>query len=273
VSERAGRDEKLTPQGSIIWYELMTSEAAAAERFYGELVGWRFATHPGATAAGGAYRLLSAPDAPVGGMMEVDGDMNQAGGRPLWVAYFAVDDVDASAERLVGAGGRLLMGPLDLPGVGRVALAADPFGAVFYIMRPTPPPGEDGAQSRSFDEEAIGHCAWNELTTTDLQGALAFYGDQFGIAKGDTMPMGEMGDYQFIHHGGRMIGGAMQGAHPDQPRGWTHYFRVPSIDSAQAKLEAGGGTILAGAHQVPGGDWVLICVDPQGARFGLTGAR
>jgi hypothetical protein len=261
------REAMTNKHGSFIWYELMTDDADAAQRFYADVVGWDVAAHAGAAAGGGDYRILSASDGGVGGLMQLDPKCH-GDARPTWLGYFGVDDVDASAAGISAAGGKVMMGPMDLPGVGRVAMVSDPQGLPFYIMR-----GASEASSNAFDADAVGHCAWNELVTSDLAAAMDFYGTQLNIAKGDVMPMGDMGDYQFMDHDGAMIGGAMKSFAPQQPLGWTFYFRVADVDAAHDKIASGGGKVMMDIHQVPGGDWVVIALDPQGARFGVVGAR
>ena len=85
--------------------------------------------------------------------------------------------------------------------------------------------------------------------------------------------MGEMGEYKFIAHNDVDIGAIMQKP-PQMPVPmWNHYFRVPSIDAARAAVEANGGTVMMGPHEVPGGDWIIQGTDPQGAMFALVGAK
>jgi predicted enzyme related to lactoylglutathione lyase len=86
------------------------------------------------------------------------------------------------------------------------------------------------------------------------------------------MDMGEMGEYRFIDYRGTRVGalcGVMQG----QPPKWRFYFRVPSISAAKQTAEEEDGTIRMGPHQVPGGDWIIIGSDPQGAEFALVGGE
>ena len=113
---------------------------------------------------------------------------------------------------------------------------------------------------------------WNELSTSDPAGARKFYGDQFGWATNDFMDMGEMGEYRFIDHHGKRLG-ALCGVMPGQQPKWRYYIRVPSISAAKTTAEAKGGTIHMGPHQVPGGDWIIIGADPQGAEFALVGGK
>jgi predicted enzyme related to lactoylglutathione lyase len=84
--------------------------------------------------------------------------------------------------------------------------------------------------------------------------------------------MGEMGEYRFIdHHGLRL--GALAGTSPGQQPHWRYYFRVPSIATAKQTAEAKGGKIAMGPMEVPGGDFILIGTDPQGAEFALVGGK
>ena len=85
--------------------------------------------------------------------------------------------------------------------------------------------------------------------------------------------MGEAGDYHFINDADGMIGAIMNSAAGNRPSLWTYYFRVADIDSAKAAVERGGGAILHGPQDVPGGDFIVIGTDPQGAMFALVGAR
>ena len=90
---------------------------------------------------------------------------------------------------------------------------------------------------------------------------------------GEPMDMGEHGKYQFPAHDGVRFGGMMKAMPHMGPPHWNHYFRVAEIDRAKAAAEAHGGTIAMGPMQVPGGDWVVMGADPQGAFFALVGAR
>jgi predicted enzyme related to lactoylglutathione lyase len=186
---------------------------------------------------------------------------------PGWLGYIGVDDVDSAVADIEGAGGKVHMPAMDLDGVGRMALVADPQGVPFYVMR-----GASEEASTAFDPVKAGHCSWNELSTPDQAGALAFYTGRFGWEKGEVMPMGEMGGYQFIHHGGGMIGAIMTSP-PERPGGWNFAFAVRDIEAAAAKISAGGGIVHQGPIEVPGGDRVVMASDPQGAAFMAVGPR
>ncbi|WP_380880126.1 VOC family protein [Sphingomonas sp. DBB INV C78] len=257
---------KTNKPGDYIWYELLTSDAAAAQSFYALILGWHFADS-GQQAMD--YRIINAGPNSVGGVMEITPDMAKHGAKPVWLGYIAVDDVDDMVTKITGRGGKTVMPAMDIPMVGRIAMVADPQGAPFYIMKPQ---GEGKSIAFADDCPRPGHCAWNELATTDQPAAWSFYGDLFGWAKEGEMDMGPMGKYEFIRHGS-VIGAMMPAAiKPDAPR-WTQYFRVENIDTAKAAVEAGGGSITDGPDEIPGGDFSMNCVDPQGAHFGLVGGR
>jgi predicted enzyme related to lactoylglutathione lyase len=253
TTERPAADAR-DAHGGFVWYELISPDPNAAARFYGDVVGWQSRD---AGVEGMDYRLLSIGGEDVAGFMAAPSpDMH-----PGWVGYIGVDDVDAAVARIVAAGGAVHMPAMDLEGVGRMAMVADPQGAPFYVMR-----GSSDAPSTSFAPDAHGHAAWNELVTSDQVGALAFYQNQFGWTKGDAMPMGEMGDYQFIEHGGEMIGAVMTRRHTTAP---VVELLLPRTDicrrrSAASEMAARRST---SGRRSPGGDMVIQATDPQGAAF------
>jgi predicted enzyme related to lactoylglutathione lyase len=246
---------------SFIWYELMTGDVGAAARFYGEVVGWSMSP---AGSPGLDYRQWSIGGATVGGAMAIPQDAAANGMRPMWLGYLNVADVDASVAKIVAAGGASHMPPWNIPGVGRIAMVADPQGAAFYVMAPI---GE--GPSPSFAAGRPGHAGWNELHTSDWRAALDFYAQHFGWTKSDAVDMGPMGTYQLFGAGGDAIGGMMNSPASPRPM-WLYYFNVDEIHAAKARVESAGGVVLSGPHEVPGGDWVVRAQDPQGALFALV---
>ena len=249
--------------GSFIWYELMTTDPDAAGRFYADVVGWTVGEFDDQPAG---YRIFSAGEAVVGGLLALPAAAAEEGMLPGWLGYIGVDDVDAALADITAAGGAICMPARDIRNVGRLAMVADPQGAVFYVMR-----GASGKKSSSFDPAGTGRCAWNELATSDPSGALDFYTRLFGWSKGETMSMGEAGDYQLIDHAGASIGAMMPARDAAHPSAWGFYFKVGDVAAAAQRAAAGGGTILHGPSEVPGGDRIVIGADPQGAIFSLVG--
>lgn len=250
--------------GSFIWYELLTTDADAAAAFYGEVIGWDAAP---AGVPGVDYRLFSMGGQDVAGHMNIPGEGAEMGMRPGWHGFIGVDDVDAAVAAIDAEGGAVMMPAMDIEGVGRMALVTDPQHVPFYVMR-----GESDEPSGSFGQK-VGHCCWNELSAADQASALSFYTRQFGWEQGDSMPMGEMGDYVFLNHGGEMIGAVMPAPCDSGLPMWRFYFQVPDIDVAAAKVVEAGGTVREGPHEIPGGDYMIVATDPQGALFGAVGPR
>jgi uncharacterized protein len=253
--------------GDFIWYELMTSNADAAANFYGKVVGWAIND---SGMQGMDYRMLHIGDHDIGGMMAITPDMVAGGTTPSWIGYVGVDDVDKMVASVTDGGGAVHMGAQDIPGVGRMAMVADPEGATFYVMRGT---SDETSLSFAADMPRVGHCAWNELATTDQPGAHHFYGQRFGWVKDGEMDMGELGKYDFLRHGEGMIGAIMPTMPHSPASTWTYYFRVADIDAAVSTIEANGGTITQPPIEIPGGDFSMCAIDPQGASFGLVGSR
>lgn len=254
------------PHGSFIWYELLTTDPDDAAAFYGELIGWTVRAHEGGGVDG--YRIFEAADGGVAGLMRMPSEATAAGARPGWFGYVGVDDVDRTTAAAEAAGATVTAPPQDLPGVGRFAMISDPGGAPLYLMR-----GASDQPSRSFAPELYGHCSWNELSSDDPAGAIAFYKGLFGWTEGECMPMGEMGDYQMLDLGGRSFGAVMRRTPDGPPSAWQFYFYVPGIDAAAARAKAAGATIFYGPSEIPGGDVILIGADRQGAMFALVGPR
>ncbi|RIY01329.1 VOC family protein [Aureimonas flava] len=255
----------VNPHGTPIWYELVTDDADAAERFYGDVLGWRFRRPPGGL--GRDYRVAETNGTGVAGVMARPEGMAMP---PRWLVYFGVDDVDRAAADAAEAGASIHVPPTDIPGIGRFAFVADPQGQMLYLMR-----GAGEADSQAFRcGEAVpgGHAVWNELSTPDPDAALAFYGRVLRMRTEGGMPMGNLGEYRFLHVGPACIG-AVMGEMPNGRPGWHVYFAVDDIDAAATRLEAAGGHAVQGPDPIPGGAFSLVAEDARGARFGLVGPR
>jgi predicted enzyme related to lactoylglutathione lyase len=252
------------PIGQHVWYELMTSDLAGAEAFYGTVIGW---TVQDSGQPGPRYDMLKVGDQAVGGMLALSDEACAQGARPAWQAYISVADVDAAAQAVAADGGKIWVPATDIPGVGRFSMVSDPGGASFYLFR-----GMEGDYPPELPRGTPGKFAWHELYAHDLDAAWAFYQRHFGWTLADTMDMGPMGRYQmYCTAAGAEAAGGMMTKPPEVPRPcWLYYVNVPAIDAAVARITAGGGQILNGPMQVPGGQWIVNALDPQGAAFSLV---
>lgn len=133
--------ELVDQPGSLSWTELYTTDAAGARDFYGGLFGWQFSDMP-LPGGAGAYTLITPAGLPEdrmhGGLMQLGKeDLAVAGGRPYWHPVFAVEDCDAAVAQVTGNGGSVQMGPVDMEGVGRLAVCLDPANADFVVLAPS----------------------------------------------------------------------------------------------------------------------------------------
>lgn len=127
-------DEPTFTHGVVCWSELGVRDLARAQKFYTDALGWRFDAMqmPDMT-----YWIIFSGAARVGGMFEMRGA--QFDGVPEhWLTYIAVDDVDARLNKAVAGGAKICKDPFDIPGVGRMAVLAEPGGAVVAWMTPKP---------------------------------------------------------------------------------------------------------------------------------------
>lgn len=261
-------------EGQFVWYELVTTDAVAAARFYAAVVGWEAERAPQTTASGEPYTILKIPGAQMGsaGIMTITGDMAASGAKPGWVGYLGVDDVDAMTSAFAQRGGKIYMPAMDIPEIGRFSVVSDPQGAVTYLFTPRMPAGGAPAIPAAGTPGTVG---WRELYAMDGPAAFEFYAGQFGWAKSTAMDMGAMGVYQIFAYsaGGPDVGAVMtKMANIPQPF-WNFYFNVAALDPAIEAIGQNGGSVINGPMEVPGGSWIVQALDPQGAMFSLVAAR
>jgi predicted enzyme related to lactoylglutathione lyase len=246
--------------GRPVWYELMTTDTAAANTFYKNVVGWTSAPFEGSPMPYTVFKRSG--EVQVAGLMERPEDMNMP---PFWAMYVAVPKLEDAVAHITRLGGSELSPVIEVATVGRLQMMKDPHGAAFYIIQPTP------ADERPEAAPEVGEASWHELMTTDAPAALEFYREIFGWQPSETMDMGAMGKYYMFNRAHGMIGGMMNKP-PEMaqvPPHWMIYFRVPNINDATDRITMNGGTITNGPMEVPGGDWVVNAMDPQGAAFAL----
>ena len=249
-----------TPKGKFGWYELMTSDTKAAGKFYSDVVGWN--TNEMSSPDGSSYTTFNLGNTGIAGMIHLTG-------HTAWIGYIAVDDVDAHIEKIVEAGGKLWKPATDVPGMLRFAVLSDPQGAAIVVFTPNSAMPEPERPA----PPTPGTIGWHELYTTDLEAGFAFYNKLFGWTKVSDMDMGPMGLYRLFDEGDHkpMGDGGMMTKLPEMPvSNWAFYFMVDSIKAAIERVNAGGGKVLNGPTQVPGGGWIIQGQDPLGAMFSLV---
>ena len=245
--------------GEPAWTDLTTNDVAAAATFYATIFGWRAdrIDDPGA----GGYTMLTLNGRAVAALSPRMGDDPAP---PHWTVYLATDDAEKTVEVAQGAGATVLAPAFDVLTAGRMAVLADPTGAVVALWQATEHHG-----AGVTDEP--GALTWVELTTSDTAAAQRFYGTVFGWEAKTSDGGGT--EYTEFALGDRNVAGMM--AKPaDLPAGtpsyWMPYFQVVDPDRTAAEAVALGATAVAPPADIPGGDGrYAVLADPQGAFFGL----
>jgi uncharacterized protein len=250
--------------GRFLWFELMTTDMAAATAFYSAVVGWgaQDASTPGL-----AYTLLITGETSIGGVMDLPEEAANMDTKPSWVGYVGVDDVDAATDRVSDLGGAVHVPPTEIANISRFSVVADPQMATLVLVKWLRPRQDPPAALN-----APGRVGWHELLAADGEKAFAFYGELFGWQRAGA-DAGATGTYQLFSAGGQMIGGVFTKPASVPFPFWLYYFNVGDIDAAVKRVQAGGGEILNGPMEVPDGSWIVQCTDPQGAMFALVGKR
>jgi len=237
------------------WIDLSTTDAASAEDFYRELLGWEVSR---SDTPMGEYLIGTVGDQEVAGMMAQSPEI--AGAPSMWTVYFFVDDLDAAVGRVTAAGGSVFAAPFEIPDGDRVSIVADPTGAMFGLMSGSEQPG-------SFSSMTPGAASWFELMTRDTETATGFYADLFGWQSQTDDADGI--DYTVFAIGDVQVGGMI--ATPadlgdDVPNAWSVYFTVTDCAAAEAAVRDLGGQVIKGSTPTPMGPFAVIA-DPQGAVF------
>jgi len=248
-------------RGQFLWHELLTKDKKAAIDFYKHVIGWDTQDYDFPEDDGPDYTMWLAGESPVGGVMEFD-ESTMSGMSTGWTGSVHTPDVDAAVRHAKELGGSVFAEPMDVPTVGRMAGLIDPQGASIWIMSPAGDPMPEPPLARSF--------SWNELVTTDSAAAFEFYRQLFSWDKQDEMDMGDGWMYLIYGRGNQMYGG-IYNSPPEKtaPPHWLYYVNVDDLDAALERVKERGGKVQSGPMEVPGGDHVAECIDPEGITFAL----
>ena len=245
------------PDGTPCWIDLAVPNAGAARDFYQSLFGWSMQDGP--PEAGGYLIALKNGQAAAGLGPKMTPDAPTA-----WTVYLATSDIRASAERVSANGGRLLVEPMDVMGLGMAAFALDPAGAVFGLWQAASYPGVS-----VFNEP--GAFIWSECRAGSLEQLKSFYGAVCGWEFHDLS--GENVHYATFVVDGRDVGGLGEyGADQAQTVAqWWTYFAVADTDSAVEQVVQLGGSVIQAATDTPYGRTATVA-DNQGAVFSIMSA-
>jgi predicted enzyme related to lactoylglutathione lyase len=239
-----------------MWVDHTSPDVQAAARFYGELFGWQ---SQDLGEQMGHYTMFSSS----GKTVAATTPPMSPGNPPAWSTYISTDNIEQTARRVDGAGGKTLVAPMQVMDQGSMGVFMDPTGAVFAAWQPAAMHGAE------LVNQPVSLC-WNELATRDLEGAKNFYTKVFdwGV-KSNKMPDGS--EYVEWQVGGRSIaGGAGIGSMypPQVPPHWLVYFAVANADDTLKKAEQLGARVMSPAMDIPQGRFAVL-TDPQGAAFAI----
>jgi uncharacterized protein len=242
--------------GVPCWTDLMVPDQQSALNFYTDLFGWQGEIGPQET---GGYSACTLHGKPVAGVMAATAPDDQPTPPPAWTMYLATEDVDAAVHRITENGGAVMVPAVDVMDLGRMAVAADPMGAVFGLWQ-----AKDFIGAQMVNEH--GAVIWSELNTSDLEAAKSFY-RSLGI---ETTPMEGAPGYHALSVGGRTVGGmqGLENSPSGTPSHWMTYFAVDDADSTVDALTRAGGSVLVPPFDMMAGRMAVV-QDPQGAAFAL----
>jgi hypothetical protein len=244
------------PPGTPCWADLMTTDLPAARLFYEGAFAWHFGESP---AEAGGYLNAQLNDRSVAGLGPLPEGMSVD--VPSWTTYLATTDARATADQIAAAGGTVFSPPMDVMGLGVMALATDPTGGTFGLW--------EGHLHTGFQlSNQAGVDAWNELMTHDYEAAKDFYATVFGytyteIGGGDFK-------YSTAEVGGQTVGGIglMPDGSDEVPAHWRLYFAVDDADASVNEIVRLGGSVISPPQDMPYGRHADVA-DGQGAVFAV----
>ncbi len=252
--------------GKIIWRDLLSHDPQGSQKFYKELFGWQFESISTAAGLGSntTYTLIRHNGNLIGGMIDTIA-LNNRNDISQWVVLMSVEDIDAGVAKITAAGGEVMTPPTDLQRRGRLAVVRDAEGAMLGLL-----------QTRDGDpadrEPEVDGFLWDELWTTDVGNATAFYEDVAGLeaATIDVDANQESGaTYRLLNAGDKPRVGIMPNPLEGLDPVWVSYLRVESPASITAKVAKLGGRVIVEARPRPLGGEVAFIAGPSGAGIAL----
>jgi predicted enzyme related to lactoylglutathione lyase len=248
-------------EGKIIWHELLTDTPDQTKVFYSELFGWEFedlSLNAGLFSSVN-YTLIRLDGQLIGGMIDqrrlkTQEDISQ------WVALLSVKDIDAAVATFSAQGGTVFAPPTDVAERGRMAVVADPQGALIGLLQ------TKAGDPLDQQEVAMGSFLWDELWTADVSKASAFY------TRLAPYTFEDRGEYRVLKTAERARAGMMSNPVEGLAPIWVNYLRVENaatLDAIVAKVDALGGAVLLAPQDRAIGGRVALIAGPSGAGIAL----
>ncbi len=248
--------------GTPSWIDLMTTDPAGAQEFYGALFGWEYEASPiPEESGGGEYIMASKNGHAACGMGQQNPEQVEMGIPPTWATYITVSDIEAAAGKVEGAGGSVMAPVMEVMEAGHMAVVVDPTGAVVCMWQANQHIGSEIVNEH-------GAMIWNELITDNMEAAAPFYKAVIDMDTEDQ-DMGGGQIYTTFKIGEDMVGGMLPPPMEGIPNHWTVYFAIDDMDAAVATVNDKGGSLMGEPFHVPGVGHMAAVSDPQGAGFML----
>ena len=238
--------------GKFVWFDLLTEDVQGAQNFYSELFGWRV------EGQSSDYIVIYAGDKPIGGIApheSKDPEVLES----LWLASLSVENVDRAVSATKSRYGKVLDGPFDVKGRGRMAVIQDPEGAELILLRAA---GGDPV------DEAVksGEWLWVDLFTRDAKTANEFYGSLAGYTA-QTVKTEEDHSYNLLEKDDRALAGVVEIPWEDVEPNWLPYVKVDDLEGTISLAENLGGVLILRLENV------AVIADPTGGVFGIQVVR
>jgi len=241
--------------GKAIWLDLVTTDIMAATKFYGGVFGWSFSY-----LADQSYATASSGNHLIGGITSYNGDKANAGDAQ-WLISFSSSDIDADSKKVAAAGGKILKGPLDLKGRGKMVVISDSAGAELILLQATGGDPEDRPASKN-------EWLWSELWTPEPSKAAQFYADALGYqSKTITGYSGK--PYLLLGKKGVARAGVVDLTYKDVDPIWLPYLLVEDVGKTIASIEKYGGKLVLAPSKDAVSATTAIVADPTGGVFAI----
>jgi uncharacterized protein len=246
---------------TFCWVDLATNDPNAAKRFYSELFGW--ASKDSQVPGGGTNTMFFLRDRPMASAYQMNEGQKQMGVPPSWVCYVATKNADETLKAVERAGGKVLVPAFDMMDLGRMAMFADPTGAMLSLWQPKKHQGYGVVREP-------GAVCWNELMTRGADRAKQFYSAVFGW----NFKVGEVaggGAYHEFSAGTQSIGGIMEMSAEMNgiPPYWAPYFEVADADQSAERAQRLKAQVHVPPTDIPNVGRFAVLQDPTGASFSI----
>ena len=238
--------------GKFVWFDLLTEDVQGAKNFYSELFGWRV------EGQSSDYIVIYAGDKPIGGIAPHESKDSEVL-ESLWLASLSVENVDRAVSATKSRYGKVLDGPFDVKGRGRMAVIQDPEGAELILLR--------AAGGDPVDETVkSGEWLWVDLFTRDAKTANELYGSLAGYTA-QTVKTEEDNSYNLLKKDDRAFAGVVEIPWEDVEPNWLPYVKVDDLEGTISLAENLGGVLILRLENV------AVIADPTGGVFGIQVVR